>query len=74
MIPPRADPVSCPRYCTQQVLTINDLILSRSLIMADHHDHGHDDPAVHQAPWVTVLTLGVCFGVTVLIMLLKQLA
>lgn len=43
--------------------------------MADHHDdhHGHDDPAVHQAPWVTVLTLGICFGVTALILILKQL-
>ena len=49
------------------------MLCSRSLIMADHHDHGHDDPAVHQAPWVTVLTLAVCFGVTALIMLLKQI-
>ncbi len=42
--------------------------------MADHHDHGHDDPAVHQAPWVPILTVAICFGVTALIMVLKQLA
>lgn len=43
----------------------------------DHHghdDHGHGDAAVHQAPWVTVLTICIAFGVTALIMLLKQLA
>lgn len=45
--------------------------------MADHaHDDHHDDHGdhpVHQAPWVTVLTIAVTFGTTFLLLFLKSL-
>lgn len=45
--------------------------------MADHaHDDHHDDHGdhpVHQAPWVTVLTIAVTFGTTALLIFLKSL-
>lgn len=36
-----------------------------------HHDAHHDDHAVHQAPWVTVLTIAICFGITFFMLALK---
>lgn len=49
--------------------------------MANHDDHHHDDHhgddhgehVVHQAPWVTVLTISISFGVTFLLLFLKSL-
>ena len=46
--------------------------------MADHHadhhgDDHHDEHAVHQAPWVTILTIAVCFGVTFFLLALTTL-
>ena len=40
--------------------------------MADHHDD-HGDQPDHQAPWVTVLTIAVCFGITGMMILLKSI-
>ena len=39
----------------------------------DHHHDDHGDHAVHQAPWVTVLTIAITFGSTAILLLLKSL-
>jgi len=40
--------------------------------MGDHHDD-HGEHAVHQAPWVTVLTLSITVVVTAAMLLLKMI-
>lgn len=40
--------------------------------MADNHDE-HEGP-LHQAPWVPVVTVAVCFGVAAIILIAKMLA
>ena len=38
---------------------------------AHHHDDHAHDPSHHQAPWVTVVTLAVCFGFVAFVLGLK---
>ncbi len=40
--------------------------------MADKHEEHHEP--IHQAPWVPVLTLAVCFGFAALVIGVKLLA
>jgi hypothetical protein len=36
-----------------------------------HHDEHEFDPAHHQAPWVTVVTLLACFGFAALVLTVR---
>lgn len=40
--------------------------------MADNHDE-HEGP-LHQAPWVPVVTVGICFGVAAILLISKYMA
>lgn len=55
--------------------------MAKEHLMAEHHDAHHNDDhhddhgehVVHQAPWVTVMTISITFGVTFLLLFLKSL-
>ncbi len=40
--------------------------------MSDNHDEHHEP--IHQAPWVPVLTMAVCFGFAALVIVVKLIA